>query len=77
MWRANIIISFGKYAGQSFKWLLENDIGYVVWLLDQFQQSGDSKKKKKEEGGKKEEAGDDQQLINFTGPNSQPLYCQG
>lgn len=26
-------IQFGKYTGQSLKWLLENDVGYVAYLL--------------------------------------------
>ncbi|XP_068425994.1 uncharacterized protein [Clinocottus analis] len=26
-------IQFGKYKGQSFKWLLENDVGYTAWLV--------------------------------------------
>ena len=30
MWRSNLIITFGKYAGQSYKWLLENDVGWAV-----------------------------------------------
>ena len=24
-----LILTFGKYNGRSFKWLLENDVGYV------------------------------------------------
>ncbi|XP_026120179.1 uncharacterized protein LOC113099513 [Carassius auratus] len=27
-------ITFGKYNGQSFKWLVENDVGYIKYLLD-------------------------------------------
>ncbi|XP_078492897.1 uncharacterized protein LOC144748422 [Ciona intestinalis] len=27
------LIQFGKYKGQSFKWMLENDLGYTVWLM--------------------------------------------
>eukprot|EP00057_Strongylocentrotus_purpuratus_P015139 XP_011669613.1 PREDICTED: uncharacterized protein LOC105440781 [Strongylocentrotus purpuratus] len=42
LWCANIVLSFGKYAGQHFKWLLENDVGYVVWLLDEFKAAGES-----------------------------------
>ncbi|KAH3808487.1 hypothetical protein DPMN_136843 [Dreissena polymorpha] len=26
-------MTFGKYRGQSFKWLLENDVGWTAWLL--------------------------------------------
>ena len=24
-----LIVTFGKYDGKSFKWLIENDVGYV------------------------------------------------
>ncbi|XP_014666967.1 PREDICTED: zinc finger protein 736-like [Priapulus caudatus] len=41
LWRANVIITFGKYAGKSFKWLLENDVGWVVWLLDAYSIHGE------------------------------------
>nr|XP_020515044.1 uncharacterized protein LOC110003822 isoform X1 [Labrus bergylta] len=27
------IVPFGKYKGQTFKWLLENDVSYVVYLI--------------------------------------------
>ena len=27
------ILQFGKYKGKSFRWLLENDIGYTIYLL--------------------------------------------
>lgn len=27
------MIQFGQYKDQTFKWLLENDLGYVVYLL--------------------------------------------
>ena len=33
MWQANVVVTFGKYAGKTFKWLIENDVGWVVWLL--------------------------------------------
>lgn len=33
LWRGNLKVTFGKYAGQSFKWLIENDVGWVVWLM--------------------------------------------
>ncbi|KAK6170980.1 hypothetical protein SNE40_019251 [Patella caerulea] len=29
-----LILTFGKYVNLSFKWLLENDVGYVKYLLD-------------------------------------------
>ena len=30
---AHCKLQFGKYSGQKFKWLLENDLGYAVYLL--------------------------------------------
>jgi hypothetical protein len=27
-------IQFGKYRGQTFKWMLENCLGYAGWLVD-------------------------------------------
>lgn len=27
------ILQFGKYKGKSFRWLLENDIGYTIYLI--------------------------------------------
>ncbi|XP_073327802.1 uncharacterized protein [Pagrus major] len=27
------ILQFGKYKGKSFRWLLENDVGYVMYLI--------------------------------------------
>ena len=41
LWRSSLVIQFGKYSGQSFKWLLENDVGLVVWLLDAFSIHGE------------------------------------
>ncbi|XP_056321434.1 uncharacterized protein LOC130235081 isoform X1 [Danio aesculapii] len=29
-----LIPNFGKYNGQSFKWLVENDVGYIKYVLD-------------------------------------------
>ncbi|XP_077083731.1 uncharacterized protein LOC143736855 isoform X4 [Siphateles boraxobius] len=29
-----LIITFGKYNGKSFKWLVENDFGYIKYVLD-------------------------------------------
>lgn len=37
---AEYILQFGKYKGKSFRWLLENDIGYTVYLLKNLQQEG-------------------------------------
>ncbi|XP_029131124.2 uncharacterized protein [Labrus bergylta] len=39
------ILQFGKYKGKSFRWLLENDIGYTMYLIKNLQKeeaSGDS-----------------------------------
>ncbi|XP_072030815.1 uncharacterized protein, partial [Amphiura filiformis] len=33
---------FGNYAGCTFKWLLENDVGWRVWLLDEFKRKGET-----------------------------------
>lgn len=33
-------IQFGMYKGQSFKWLLENDVGYTAWLVADHQKPG-------------------------------------
>lgn len=41
MWKGQLVITFGKYAGQSFRWLLENDVGWVVWLLSEYCQKGE------------------------------------
>ncbi|XP_059199232.1 uncharacterized protein LOC131979304 [Centropristis striata] len=38
------ILQFGKYKGKSFRWLLENDIGYTIYLLK-------SQQKEKEAAG--------------------------
>lgn len=32
------ILQFGKYKGKSFRWLLENDIGYTIYLIKSLQQ---------------------------------------
>lgn len=32
------ILQFGKYKGKSFRWLLENDVGYTVYLIKSLQQ---------------------------------------
>lgn len=35
-------LQFGAYFGQTFKWLLENDLGYVVYLLADFEAAKES-----------------------------------
>ena len=42
LWRGQLMVTFGKYAGQSFRWLLENDVGWVVWLLAEYCQKGEA-----------------------------------
>lgn len=32
------ILQFGKYKGKSFRWLLENDMGYAIYLMKTLQQ---------------------------------------
>ncbi|KAL0151966.1 hypothetical protein M9458_052731, partial [Cirrhinus mrigala] len=32
------ILQFGKYKGKCFRWLLENDIGYTIYLIKSLQQ---------------------------------------
>nr|XP_055036625.1 uncharacterized protein LOC129424075 [Misgurnus anguillicaudatus] len=32
------ILQFGKYKGKSFRWLLENDMGYTIYLMKTLQQ---------------------------------------
>ncbi|XP_056598241.1 uncharacterized protein LOC130416213 [Triplophysa dalaica] len=32
------ILQFGKYKGKSFRWLLENDVGYTIYLMKNLQQ---------------------------------------
>ena len=41
LWRGQLVLSFGKYAGETYKWLFKNDAGWVVWLLHEFQRKGD------------------------------------
>ncbi len=31
------ILQFGKYKGKSFRWLLENDVGYTMYLIKNLQ----------------------------------------
>ena len=28
------VLQFGKYKGKSFRWLLENDVGYIIYLIN-------------------------------------------
>lgn len=32
------ILQFGKYKGKSFRWLLENDIGYTIYLINKVEE---------------------------------------
>ena len=32
------ILQFGKYKGKSFRWLLENDVGYTLYLINKVEQ---------------------------------------
>lgn len=41
MWKGQLVVTFGKYAGHSFRWLLENDVGWVIWLLSEYCQKGE------------------------------------
>ena len=41
LWKSNIVLTFGKYSGCTFKWLLENDVGWTVWLLDEYKRKGE------------------------------------
>ncbi|XP_032406065.1 uncharacterized protein LOC116710883 [Xiphophorus hellerii] len=41
MWGGLLVVTFGKYAGQTFRWLLENDVGWVTWLLSEYCQKGE------------------------------------
>jgi len=44
LWRACLTLTWGQYSGQSFKWLLENDVGWVVWTLAEFSVNGEQNK---------------------------------
>ena len=48
LWKGQLVIVFGKYAGQMFRWLLENDVGWLVWLLFQYCQQNELLKWQKE-----------------------------
>ncbi|XP_013407000.1 uncharacterized protein LOC106171268 [Lingula anatina] len=41
-WRLMLVMTFGKFQGKSYKWLLENDVGWVVWLLAEYCLKGES-----------------------------------
>lgn len=41
MWRGQLVMTFGKYAGQTFRWLLENDAGWVAWILAEYIHQGE------------------------------------
>ena len=41
MWKGQLVVTFDKYTGQSFRWLLENYVGCVVWLLSEYFQKGE------------------------------------
>ncbi|CAL8334536.1 unnamed protein product [Boreogadus saida] len=34
LYLGQLVVPFGKYAGQSFMWLVANDVGYLKYLLD-------------------------------------------
>lgn len=36
------ILQFGKYKGKSFRWLLENDVGYTMYLIKNLQKDEES-----------------------------------
>ena len=41
MWQTCVRLTYGQYKGQSLKWLLENDVGYVVFMVASFQVNGE------------------------------------
>ncbi|KAM4560497.1 uncharacterized protein PAE49_012697 [Odontesthes bonariensis] len=41
LWKGQLVIVFGKYAGQTFRWLIENNVGWLVWLLFEYCQQGE------------------------------------
>ncbi|XP_041953175.1 uncharacterized protein LOC121713009 [Alosa sapidissima] len=41
MWRGQLVMTFGMYAGQTFRWLLENDAGWAAWILSEFIHQGE------------------------------------
>ena len=34
-WRGEVRLTFGKYINKSFRWLIENDVGWLKWILVQ------------------------------------------
>lgn len=40
-WRGQLVMTFGRYAGQTFRWLLENDAGWVAWMVSEFLRQGE------------------------------------
>ena len=36
LWRACVRLTLGQYRDKSFRWLLENDVGWTVLLLSEF-----------------------------------------
>lgn len=36
LWPACVVLTWGKYQGQTFKWLLENAVGWTVWLMTEY-----------------------------------------
>ncbi len=37
-------VQFGKYKGQTFKWLLENDVGYAAHMVSTHQKEREQRK---------------------------------
>ncbi|TWW67132.1 hypothetical protein D4764_02G0001730 [Takifugu flavidus] len=33
-WMGQLILTFGKYRGKIFQWLVENDVGYIKYIVD-------------------------------------------
>ncbi|TWW60999.1 hypothetical protein D4764_05G0010890 [Takifugu flavidus] len=33
-WMGQLILTFGKYRGKSFQWLVKNDVGYIKYIVD-------------------------------------------
>ena len=40
-WKGQLVITLGRYTGQTFRWLVENDVGWLVWLLFEYCQKGE------------------------------------
>jgi len=41
-WRACVVLTFGRYKGHTFNWLLENDVGWAVWLCSEYVLKGET-----------------------------------